>query len=385
MSNMENRQRCFDYLLEDMNESERSHFDNQLKMDQSLLYELRKCEEDLANFAEASVLDESPPTRVWDNILSGLELAQTRSRGKTVNVSKISGDSFWKYVWPVAACILLVFNFAQWYSGKGAKSIANQVNEDMYENNGYVVESDSHRQMRGEIVELREKVSELNASLEMADSENQNRVIAELNALDAERRILIDRIELLETNYLTLVDVARPLLDDGFLSGIGGVFEADESQDEVSENLPAGIWDRLASLVGTRNIAVLSMGIHPVEVGGYESYSPPEAFDDTVALDPYALSFVNRGTGQAILSLGNLPITESNETLVVWASSEETETLVEIGELPRTLQGTSSDIGFQLPEGFENTSDFILSIEEVGDAARVVPSDRTVANTFDSP
>lgn len=397
------RQRCFDYLLENLSADERLRFESQLAFDEELAAELRACDAELAAFAHAAAPSLAPPPSVWEGIAARLEAPPPVA-------APVASRSLWKKMaWPLAASLLLAFNVWQLLYDDGDQSEQTAIAENGGSaGTASTVDSEgaasTEQQLRRQIDSLRKQIDDVSDQLAFNAEEREAQWTAmQLKALRERRDGLEERIESLEAYYLSLIELPRQL-------GVGGMASSEIEEAlgvelAYSENLllgatAGGIWDQLARTLADSSVAMLSLGEpfaqQPI---GFDSVFVAEQNPATFASPPpvgetFAFAFVDQATRQAILSLGSLPIVGEAEQLVLWARGVEQERYTRVSELPSYVAGRSANIGIRVPETIEAVSDFVLTVEpaeaeaesetESADA-NAQPGERVVLQTVPRP
>lgn len=395
-------QECIDYLLGEMDERRRTRFERRLKRDSALANELRRCSEDLASYADMVVADVRPSDEVWERIEIEVDDAK---------IEEAPSSPLWiwmrsKTVWlGTAAALLLLLNFAQWLNRpSGAPQSAPS--KDREEGSGLIVqESLSPRSetplidaVEVELRRLRERVNSLDgmvASAIESDIDRQRRI----RELQRERRRLESQIEYLEDNYMELLAVAEPLLQEGFagerrlLELVSGDRAAPGEDGQVS-----GIWTRAEELLGDRMVAVLSTSSFSLSATGNADrlFRPDsalaEGFEQAIVTappsediragspEPYALAFMNEAEGLGLVSFGNLPRLPADQRMMIWGSGEDGAGYAPIGELPTGIGGLTNVV-MRLPGEAEVTDRLVVTVESAGADLPDQPRGRVLLET----
>ncbi len=375
-------QACFDYLLDQMSSRERRTFEGALAKDDGLARKLYSCSEDLTKFVEGSVELTKPSDRVWQQISSDIRNNTIQfPTTKSVWTKRDSRRPSWYFIWPAAAGILLVLNLLQltgWFNGSEESQVASSQQEskqgpiEIVVRGEDVVSEQQLQTLRDQIAVLQRDLSVLNENVQSKDQELEDRDLR-LTNLEQEREALVQQIDNLEQNYLSLLEVASPVLAEP------GEIMVQSSPEYVSvlrseEDGPLNdIWSRVNELLNGSNIALLSaVGATRSGVdeggagGGFGALDFQESTELARTPDPYALAFRNSELNQTIVSLGNLPNLSDEQELHLWTRSEEGEGLVSIGPLPRSLHGSSGDVAAQLPMDAPENAELIISVEDSG-------------------
>lgn len=384
------RLKCFDYLLDEMDEESQLRFEARLSFDGDLRNELKQCEEELALFAEASTPMMSPPSAVWDGILKRIEDSVDKASPKA-RLAKSVGKLKWRSLaWPLAASVLIAFNVAQFFSNREdqrrdlvqSESDSIELARDQVE----AIDALPSEVLREEIYRLQTQIVYLNRRLEEAES--GYRLVQELDTLRKRRDELEERIESLEVNYLSLVTIADDLGESENLKEIEDGLGVDlaHSVSMLEGKTGVGFWDRIDERLGDRDLVLLSFDSVRLEanISGYFS-SSAKSPEVARSIDAYALAFADIDSRKAIISLGGLPAVQGNETLTLWAVEEETGRYTRIGNLPMTNPGGSMDVAFKIPGGPETVNDYVVSIELIDEAPSPLPSERIVIETIPGP
>lgn len=379
MTTPDDRQTCYDYLLESLPGGERASFESRLPFDTALAAELKRCESDLADYAQASVRASRPPERVWRAVQAGMR-GEARAPVSLAASRRAPGWS--AVVWPFAALFLLGLN--AWQYSRTSELL--DASGEVLPASAAAALAESRRaaaEAQSEIERLNARLAALEGAAGGADPARESVAL--------ERDRLAERLENLEVNYLSLVEVAESLMNGTSLEdrdpllaerAIELLAQRDGSRMVVS----GGLWERVAMRRGDRAVAPLSAEKLPPTysynlwtVGN--TYHVRKVLEESPQSEPYALAFVDPMSQQAIFSFGNLPELAAEEELVLWIHDEIDGGYAAIGELPRLENGAAGNVAARIPDGYEVSSDFVLSLESDGMDGKTAPGERVVLRT----
>ena len=391
MKDTKDRELCYAYLMNDMGEELRLKFEDRLMGDGTLATVLVECETDLSEFAEANTADLAPPPRVWEGVLEEL-----REGEQETDLSKNKSWHLWvrysKWVWPAAALLLLGLNVWQYFSESAGLEERGQEAIAFPGEKSIAFSAMNYEEVMEEIRSLQERIEELDSERSEAEQGmalNRGKVVV----LETEKESMRRRIEYLESNYLSLIELANPVLRGGNHYFGGDIVEMVEAKtDENSEGTVGDIWSHMGSLLkepGVAQIPLIARVSIPsfeyqgartsVAFSGFEASSVAvadlEGLAATEEADSFAVAYLNKDTGQAILSVANVKVIGEGQNYTVWVKDDGGGAYRNMG----SLDSLSGNIGVQLPVDLEGRPEFLISVEEQADSS--TPSDNVVLVT----
>ncbi|MCH6257127.1 hypothetical protein MLD52_11255 [Puniceicoccaceae bacterium K14] len=408
------REKCFAYLLGDLGKEDMLRFEGRLDKEEALSTELRKCSNDLADFADEASDDLRPSAYVWAGVEEKLFGEQNDDPILVV---------WWRRspFWLVAACILMLLNLSL--------SIWQLNNR----NNSSVVATESNNSIK-ERISPRVSQSVLNTGILASEIETMNERLVELKEqlvvqyqlreveqirvreLEEDRRVLAAQMDSLERDYLEIVgirsrsiseetedsEVEEDVIEEGSSPKILIGSDSSNTGQAVAAN---DIWERLKHALPEAGLAILDFqktilvevensanpnrdeegytlnandyngeglvfGINdlPVRyalppVPGTDVSIPQPVYEEEVVPVPYVVSLINDDSSQAVLSLGNLPELAEGEEFRIWNRPEGMDSFIDLGAIGEINDNSNLNVAIRLPEEDMLGEDFMVSIE----------------------
>lgn len=382
------------YLLDEMDVGERAAFEAQLARDPSARTALKECAESLTRFAcEAAPAE--PMAAIDQRSTLAAILAETKETVQPaahVATSTATVIPWSRYVWPVAAAVLLGLNFVEFQrpiapialdkpDRQSGEAIAGVTTTPSNEGDATSAAAADAGDVAGS--ETPALLASSNATTDASARQMQNtsrdpaETLRELDRLRAAYADLVRSNAAIRADYDSVMHhIAQRAIAERGLGRLAAMELVDSATYATGNR--RGLVDLARGILTEPGVVAVELPTQPGVVDTPSEVGPslqPNQPERPVVPQPvaYAWSVFDESENRGYLNLYNLPEVSADDSLQLWVRAPATNTFQHVGEVPTQFHGGDGSLFYTLPEASLAPVEILVTQEERG-SVPIAPS-----------